>query len=187
MNNKSIIVLCAVSIVLSLAALCISYLRCDPITMDWMGVLVGVLSFLVTVLLGWQIYALFDIREIQKEVKRNKAEVNLNMEKKMGESHCALWLYYQSKIEGQQQDKQLLLCACLQSGIAAAFHFSMCGEYQMAGSCCSSLICLEETIIQTKLERKLIQSQIQVLLSMQNPNKIQGYGELLSILYRCLK
>lgn len=123
MKCMSNITVCTISLLISIAALCISYFRCDPITMDWMGVLVGVLSFLVTVLLGWQIYALFDIREIQKEVKRNKAEVNQNMEKKMGESHCALWLYYQSKIEGQQQDKQLLLCACLQSGIAAAFHF----------------------------------------------------------------
>lgn len=187
MGNKSIIVLCIISIALSCAALCMSYLRCEPITMDWMGVLVGILSLLVTFLLGWQIYTMFDIRKIQEEVKKDKTEANINMERRMAEAHCALWLFYQSKIEEAHQDEMLLLCACLQSGIAAIYHFSQCGEYKMAGSCCSSLVRLEETIIHTKLESDMIQSQIQVLLSMKNQNKIQGYGELLSILYKCLK
>ena len=187
MNKKTTIVLFIVSMLLSISALCVSILRCEPMTADWMGILVGVLSFLVTILLGWQIYTLIDIRKIQQDVKKNKTEANINMERRMAEAHCALWLFYQSKIEEAHQDKMLLLCACLQSGIAAIYHFSQCGEYKMAGSCCSSLVRLEETIIHTKLERDMIQSQIQVLLSMKNQDKIQGYGELLSILYKCLK
>lgn len=121
-----------------------------------MGVLVGVLSFLVTLLLGWQIYTLIDIQKIQKDVKSNKEEVDLNMERRMAESYCALWLFYQSKVEDTQQDKQLLLYACLQTGIAATFHFAQCGEYQMAGSCCSSLIHLEDTIMRMKPEKKMV-------------------------------
>lgn len=187
MEKKCVIISCVVSAMLSISAVCISLLRCEPITMDWMGVLVGVLSFLVTILLGWQIYTLIDIQKIQKDVKRNKAEANMNMEKRIAEAHCALWLFYQSKIEGAQQDKQLLLYACLQSGISAMLHFALCEDYKMAGSCCSSLVLLKETIIHTKLERDMVHSQVQVLLSIQNPNKILGYGELLSILYTCLK
>ena len=180
-------VLSFLSLVVSIVALFLACIRCEPITADWMGVLVGVLSLLVAMLLGWQIYTLMDIRKIQLEVKRNKNEANLMMERRIAESHCALWMFYQSKIEGTQQDTVLLLYACLSSGIASIYHFSQCGEYQMAGSCCNSLVCLKDTLTHTKLEKKMIQSQIQVLLSVQNPSKIQGYGELLSVLYKCLK
>lgn len=61
-----------VSLLLGIAALCISYIRCEPLTVEWMGVLVGILSFLVTVVLGWNIYTYVDMRS---EWKSHKKEI----------------------------------------------------------------------------------------------------------------
>lgn len=62
MSKKSIWILFGVSILLSIISICISLVRSEPLTLDGMSVLVGILSLLVTLLLGWQIYTFIDIK-----------------------------------------------------------------------------------------------------------------------------
>lgn len=186
MNQKVLISMCLFAVLLSIAALCVSLVRCEPMTADWMGILVGVLSFLVTILLGWQIYALFDIREIQKEVRKSKAEMTLEAHKRLGEAHYALWAFYLNSIENREHDKELLLYACFNSGVAAIHRLALCEEYQTCGLCTKELIGLCRFLQPGENYRKLIQSQIQLLLSVENQHKVPGYAELLSALYKRL-
>ena len=186
MKSRTTIAICTITMLLSITTLCVSLLRCEPITADWLGILVGVLSFLVTVLLGWQIYALFDIREIQKEVRKNKAEMTLEAHKRLGEAHYALWAFYMNSIENREQDRELLLYACFNSGIAAIHRLSLCGDYQTCGLCTKELIGLCRFLQPGENYRKLIQSQIQLLLSVENQHKVPGYAELLSALHKRL-
>lgn len=51
------------AVTISIIALFISCLRCEPLEMDWMSVLVSILSILVTLLIGWQIYSVLDIKK----------------------------------------------------------------------------------------------------------------------------
>ena len=187
MNNKTTIILFIVSILLSISALCVSILRCEPMTADWLGILVGVLSLLVTFLLGWQIYTLIDIRKIQQDVKRNKAEMTLEAHKRLGEAHYALWAFYLNSIENREQDRELLLYACFNSGVAAIHRLSLCEEYQICGLCTKELIGLCRFLQPGEKHRKLIQSQIQLLLNVENQHKVPGYSELLSALHKRLK
>lgn len=176
-----------ITLVIGIAALSVSLLRCEPITMDWMGVLVGVLSFLVTILLGWQIYTLMDIRKIQQDVKRNKAEMTLEAHKRLGEAHYALWAFYLNSIENREKDRELLLYACFNSGVAAIHRLSLCEEYRICGLCTKELIALCRFLRQDETHQKLIQSQIQLLLNVENQHKVPGYSELLSALHKHLK
>ena len=186
MSKRTTIILLVVSIVLSISALCVSLLRCEPITADWMGVLVGILSFAVTILLGWQIYALFDIREIQKEVKRNKAEVDLKAERSLAEAHYALCLFHEGNIDGLFEDKSIVLASYIQSCAAAMFHFSSCGEYRIVQIiCCKATDVLNSSMV-VKLNPKIVSSVLEVLMNLQNPNKVPGYAELLSALHKRL-
>ena len=180
-------VLNVITLVIGIAALSVSFFRCEPITMDWMGVLVGVLSFLVTILLGWQIYTLIDIRKIQQDVKSNKAEMTLEAHKRLGEAHYALWAFYLNSIENREQDRELLLYACFNSGVAAIHRLSLCGEYQICGLCTKELIALCRFLQPGETHQKLIQSQIQLLLNVENQHKVPGYSELLSALHKRLK
>jgi hypothetical protein len=59
----------AISLLCSISALCLSLFRCTPISFDWMAVMVSILSLLTTVLLGWQIFSLFNINKIKEEFK----------------------------------------------------------------------------------------------------------------------
>ena len=55
------------AIIMSVAAVSMVIFRIEPITYDWMGVLVGVLSILVVTLIGWNIYTAVDAKTTLKE------------------------------------------------------------------------------------------------------------------------
>jgi hypothetical protein len=65
--NKRTFIMTFVSIVTSIASLVLSIFKSDDITVDGanlLGVMVGVLSFIVTLVLGYQIYKTIEIEEI---------------------------------------------------------------------------------------------------------------------------
>lgn len=73
MNNKykGIFMLsCGLSIValiIAVVALCRTCPRTVSLSFDYLGVIIGVLSVLVTVVIGWNIYSILDIKSLQLE------------------------------------------------------------------------------------------------------------------------
>ena len=73
MNNKykSIFMLsCGVSIValiIAIVALCRTCPRTVSLSFDYLGVIIGVLSVLVTAVIGWNIYSILDIKGLRSE------------------------------------------------------------------------------------------------------------------------
>lgn len=52
------------------------FIKTEPVSYDYMGMLVGVLSLLITILLGWQIYSAIYIKDsLKKEVLNSSAEM----------------------------------------------------------------------------------------------------------------
>lgn len=74
MSKKNIWILFGTSVLLSIASICISLLRSEPLTWDGMSALVGILSLLVTLLLGWQIYTFIDIKGRIKEMVKKEVD-----------------------------------------------------------------------------------------------------------------
>lgn len=179
MRCKSNITVCTISLLISIAALCVSSFRCEPITMDWMGVLVGVLSFLVTVLLGWQIYTLFDIKKLQEEIKRKDEGIYKRSEKNLAETHMALWAFYLTNMtEGDIAENSHY--GFVQSGVATIVHFSRYGDYAKADSVASKLIqFLPKLKIQEHSDQFYDTCLKSLVSSVENPNKIPKFEELL--------
>lgn len=83
-----LVVLCLVACVLGFAAICIAIPRIGYVDFDYMGIIVGILSLLVTVLMAWNIYTVIDssgkIKRIEdfveNESKRMKEENGLMRE-----------------------------------------------------------------------------------------------------------
>lgn len=73
-----------IAIILSIIAIIIATIRCEPITLDWMGVLVGILSLLVTILLGWQIYNALriehQIKNFENKIEDKIQEIEKNIQ-----------------------------------------------------------------------------------------------------------
>lgn len=70
-----------ISVLVSLAALCVAVCRCEPIQMDWVGVLVGILSAIVAFLVGWNIYTALNIDkkvdDLAKQLSSTMEQTNI--------------------------------------------------------------------------------------------------------------
>lgn len=94
MNNTERIIIwsvVAVSLIMSIAALC----RSLPCVMgvDYMGVIVGILSLLVTVLIGWNIYTVVDFNRIKEEQKEAMKVIE-----RLAFSTCSSFFFFSSII-----------------------------------------------------------------------------------------
>ena len=70
--------LSVIAIVISIIAICISCPHIPELGFDYQGIIIGVLSLLVTILLGWQIYSAIYIKDsLKKEVLKSSAEMVL--------------------------------------------------------------------------------------------------------------
>lgn len=75
-------VLLLISLSCSYIAIGIRFPRCENLGLDYMGIIVGILSLLVTVLLSWSIFQVIDLKsykdKIDKEMNyiRNNADYN---------------------------------------------------------------------------------------------------------------
>ncbi len=85
------------SIAMSIAAILLSIYAvfvCDKrIEADWMGILVGVLALLVTVLIGWNIYTVIDIKKIKDDYEKTKLSIRKEYRKES--------LEYKGKIDSE--------------------------------------------------------------------------------------
>lgn len=74
-----------ISLAISTVALIASFVavaRLAPtqgIDFDYLGVIIGILSFLVTLLIGYQIYTVIDVKEELKEVRQLRKEIDEKM------------------------------------------------------------------------------------------------------------
>lgn len=89
------------SVIVSVTALAISIIRCEPMSMDWATFLVTILSALICALIGWQIYTLIDLRKIQKELQATKLHSLLESERNSTITCHAIADYYYSIVVGE--------------------------------------------------------------------------------------
>lgn len=80
MNKRKVYTLFIIAVVFSFSSFCVSLIRVEPITWDSLEGLAGILSILVTLLLGWQIFYVIDIERkmksiVNKELAKTKDEV----------------------------------------------------------------------------------------------------------------
>ena len=64
------------SLIVSGIAIGVSFYRTENLSVDYMGVIVGILSLLVTALLTWNIYTVIDVKSIKEDYKELKARID---------------------------------------------------------------------------------------------------------------
>lgn len=94
MNKTELIIIrisIAASLIMSIAALCHS-LPCMA-GLDYIGIIIGVLSLLVTVLIGWNIYALMDFNSKEKQINAIIEKITNEATKQMRHTTRAYVVY----------------------------------------------------------------------------------------------
>ena len=84
MNKTITNVLSVAAIIISMVALAQVY-PTDGQDFDYIGAMVGVLSLIVTILIGYQIYTVINVKEELKEVKEIRTEIDYKLQEKVDE------------------------------------------------------------------------------------------------------
>lgn len=79
-----------ISLMISVIAVCVATYRTSNLEFDYQGVIVGVLSLLVTVLIGWNIYTLIDIKDTSRKMSKFQMEIDSKTKKLIGETQLNL-------------------------------------------------------------------------------------------------
>ena len=173
----------AIAIAISIAALCLAFCRIEPVTIEWLGVLVGILSILVVVLIGWQIYSFINIKEDTKELKPlvssiGLATARLAQEANLLSAQASAEFYYTMLTD----DRRNLEYNYINNSLMTIMHASAIPNIEL----CNTIVRFMLEVIVGPETIRLNQSQYDwvflTLTRIRNVNEIHRFSELVQVL-----
>lgn len=172
------IVISIIAIVLSIIAICNVYPR--ELGIDYLGLIVGVLALITTILLGWQIFLLFDIKSIKEEVLKRDDYIYLRSERNFAEIHIEMMLHYHNK-DSKNSDDFFFLA---HHGTSALTHLSKIGDRQKLVDTLRMILRHSDDLKKINISQVQKKSLIELLLSVENSRQIHQLAELVSVFHQ---
>lgn len=184
-GNTITLILSAISIMVSVAALCRTYPHTSDLGMDYQGVIVGMLALLVTILIGWQIYTainvkeeLKDIKDLRREINKQERDIYIRSTNNLFEFQSAMFMMYDNKKEKSNSDIfQLYL-----HGISSIYHLCSLGKQNECTSIVNILIARKSILMSEKFQKEQIDSSMDILLSAMDISKVENAVLLVNLL-----
>lgn len=184
-RNTITLILSAISIMVSVAALCRTYPHTSDLGMDYQGVIVGMLALLVTILIGWQIYTainvkeeLKDIKDLRREINKQERDIYIRSTNNLFEFQSAMFMMYDNKKEkGNSDIFQLYL-----HGISSIYHLCSLGKQNECTSIVNILIARKSILMSEKFQKEQIDSLMDILLSAMDISKVENAVLLVNLL-----
>lgn len=184
-GNTITLILSAISIMVSVAALCRTYPHTSDSGMDYQGVIVGMLALLVTILIGWQIYTainvkeeLKDIKDLRREINKQERDIYIRSTNNLFEFQSAMFMMYDNKKEKSNSDIfQLYL-----HGISSIYHLCSLGKQNECTSIVNILIARKSILMSEKFQKEQIDSLMDILLSAMDISKVENAVLLVNLL-----
>jgi hypothetical protein len=170
------LVIAFVAIMLSIIAVCLAICRIEPITIDWMGILVGILSTLTVVLISWQIYTLFDIRKIRKEVEAERLHVIYESERNSLISSMSMSDFYYSSLIKEPEEQRIY--KYISYRLYAILHASRIGDFATCGA--NAKVLMESITKETKLRKIEKEYLFETISQIGNNKSIDRFNELVN-------
>lgn len=184
-GNTITLILSAISIMVSVAALCRTYPHTSDLGMDYQGAIVGMLALLVTILIGWQIYTainvkeeLKDIKDLRREINKQERDIYIRSTNNLFEFQSAMFMMYDNKKEKSNSDIfQLYL-----HGISSIYHLCSLGKQNECTSIVNILIARKSILMSEKFQKEQIDSLMDILLSAMDISKVENAVLLVNLL-----
>ena len=173
------IVISCIAIIISFIAIGGVYPRYPELGLDYQGWITGVLALLVTVLLGWNIYTLIDIKELRDSVAKEKVKSYIESEKNSAILCMGLSDFYYSILAGKEQPESEKIYKYVYYRISSLLHASRFNDFE---TCRVVAKVLFETIRPENIEtsEKNKKYLFDLLSDVNEPRKVPHYAELLS-------
>lgn len=104
---------------------CPRLIRPENLGFDYLGVIVGILSFLIAILLGWQIYSVLDIKKTVGDIKSHS---NKTQEETMARAYLSIMNQTSYIVEGRKDSEDCF--NAISNGLYACKHFHLAGNIQ---------------------------------------------------------
>lgn len=170
--------LSVVTIIISIVAISVSCPNTPELGFDYQGVIVGVLSLLVTALLGWNIYTLIDLKNIRDNINGISTGASLMVQKNMAITEKSNWMIYHYLL--LSEDPLGLPYRFIYHGVACLFHTSLFSDIETCNAVVKGLLeCIVDpgSITITKDGKKDI---LKLLSGVKHTDEIEGYLELMN-------
>lgn len=171
------------SVIISLIALVLSVYAsfvCDKrLEADWMGVIVGILSLLVTTLIGWNIYNLIDINQTRKQINQVETKLSSSLETSLYEVQMTAFFVFLNK-EHKTSDDYFHLWL---HGLSAMNHLTKVGKYQDCSDLSKMILNEVNNLKNTDWNKTQLESLMELLLSMNDAKNIEEFPTLCGILW----
>ena len=172
-----IVVAVLISLCLSITAITITAPRTYDLNFDYYGVIVGILSLLVTALLGWNIYALIDFNRARQELRATEVKYNQTIMTNNMLVHNALGDIFQT----------LALRGTLRSYAENYIYYRILGLYYMSRIDVNACGVLAKEVIDaigptpsnTKVSEGLKKQMLLLLSEIENTRNIEGFPMLI--------
>lgn len=169
-------VMCGVSLVLSLVAVCVACNHTPDLGFDYQGVIVGVLSLLVTVLIGWNIYTLIDLKNIQNKLRGIVDGTSRRINSNMTITEGAHLMIYHYLVTGK--DPLGIEYRFIYHGLACIMSASQYGDVYTCDAVVKAMLeCIahpEKVYVTTRGKNDILK----LISLVKNADKIEGFLEL---------
>lgn len=171
-----------IALVMGISAICIAAYRTPVLSFDYQGVLVGVLSFLVTLLLGWNIYSLIDVGKIKDELMETKAVSSFNAERNNTITCHAVGDFFYRELLGEKPLGDAY--HFLYYRVSEIFHASNIGDFKTCEIIIVSLCEIFEEPENVNIKEKLKANIWELITRINQKEHINNYNELVSLVAR---
>ncbi|OUO16555.1 hypothetical protein [Odoribacter splanchnicus] len=169
--------ICVLSLFISVISLCLAYPKHENLCFDYQGIFVGILSILVTVLIGWNIYTLIDLRNIQNEIKIIELEANSMIQKTLHLSQSSSWMLYYYLLF--HDDPMGLEYRFLYQGVSSLLHTSKCNDFKSCQRIVKLMIRGLEQMKECIMSESSKKEILKLMCKVNDPEKIDRFYELL--------
>lgn len=179
-NSAVTVLLSSLAILFSIVALCVAIPRASTLAVDYLGLLVGILALLVTVLIGWNIYTVIDAKNIREEQNNLQVDTFVKIQETCAQAdHAVGDVFYRNLVGAKPYGDDYNLIYYRLSEIS---HLSAIGQFNFCEAIIAGLL---ETFTFTH-NRHFSKSQMNnlygVVAVIKRQNKIANFGGLMTLL-----
>lgn len=182
MKNLSYISIFVSLLALSVSIGCLCHILPRELGIDYLGWIVGVLALLTTILLGWNIYSIIDIKETQRRYSDIINDVDIASHKVLTLQENVNWMIYHQLLLGK--DPIGLEYRLIYHSVACLYHASCINDW---GYCSAITKGICENLANPdniKLKSKNKAEIISLLHKVREKDRINGYNEVLTKILR---
>lgn len=140
------------------------------------------LTVLTTVLIGWNIYTLFDFKNEVACIKDLKKNINNNINDGLAEAYSCMSIFYEHFAFDDNINKNIGISGYLYFCLLTIVTSSHCGNYHNCNLVINEILAREKDIAKSYIDVKTYSNLCQILKYMSNRDKMINFDKLESLI-----